>query len=206
MIILQRWAEINNIHTIAYGHHATDAIASLLKSFYMYQDRWECGHEEFTHDNFFKLICSQKKFYLLDIDDFIALPIGSKIGALIEDHKVGTDEPIFQYIYQSSIRLCRPLFNVFEREILDYFNSQSINFNESECFVTDYRDKRILTPREMIHYELLNNASGSLLEYLLELTIKSLDEYGFLKFNVRNHRTEILGKRYKDEKINNIKI
>lgn len=36
MIVLQKWAEINRINTIANGHHAIDAVSSLLKSFYIY--------------------------------------------------------------------------------------------------------------------------------------------------------------------------
>lgn len=106
---------------------------------------------------------------------------------------------------ESSIRLCRPLFHVLENEITEYFHSQELSFNESECFKTGYRHRKTLTPRELIQYELLRNAPNSLLHHLLELSKLSLDERGFLKFNVRNNRTKILGDSYKNERINNLK-
>ena len=205
MLILQRWAMINNIHIIANGHHAIDAIFSLLKSFYMYLDRWEGQHKEFIYDNFYKLILSQKEIYSLEKEEFLTLALGKNIEKQIEKQNIGTDEPILQYFEGSSIRLCRPLFSVFENEIIEYFNTQNIFFNESECFVSGYRDKKILTPRELIQNELLKNAPKSLLVYLLELTQKSLDQNGFMKFNVRNNRSKILGSSYKNEEINNIK-
>ncbi len=206
MLILQRWAEINNIHFVVNGHHAIDAISSLLKSFYMYIDRWKYYHEEFVYDNFYELILSQKKLYSLEKNEFQKLSLYDEIIKQINANNVGTDEPIVQYIGNTSIRICRPLFGVLENEIVDYFKKQSIElFNESECFVTDFRSKKKLTPREIIQYELLRNAPYSLLECLLELVKMSLDEKGFLKFNVRNNRTKILGNSYKNENVNIIK-
>lgn len=94
---------------------------------------------------------------------------------------------------------------MFESEIIEYFDMQNLFFNKSECFITKYRGKEVLTPRELIQNELLKDAPQSLLLFLLELTKKTLDEKGFLKFNVRNNCSKILGNNYKDEKINNIK-
>lgn len=206
MLILQRWAEINNVHFIANGHHAIDAVSSLLKSFYMYIDRWEYHHEEFVYENFYKLIFSQKNLYSCEKDEFQKLFLYNEIIKQIYAQNVGTDEPIVQYLGNTSIRMCRPLFGVLENEIIDYFENQNIKtFNESECFVTNFRDKEMLTPRELIQYELLKNAPCSLLVCLLELAKMNLDEEGFLKFNVRNNRTKILGNIYKDESINIIK-
>ncbi|MCI5739932.1 MAG: hypothetical protein MR302_00150 [Lachnospiraceae bacterium] len=205
MVILQKWAEINNIHTIANGHHAIDAISSLLKSFYMFLDRWEYQHEEFVYENFYKLILSQKKVYTLEKEKFITLSLCDEITRQIEAQNVGTDEPILQYFGNTSTCLCRPLFGILESEIVEYFDSQNFFFNESECFVTNHRDKKVLTPRELIQYELLKNAPQSLLLFLLELVKENLDKNGFLKFNVRNNRTRILGNSYKNEKINIIK-
>lgn len=206
MLILQRWAEINNVHFIANVHHAIDVISSLLKSFYMYIDRWEYHHEEFVYENFYKLILSQKYLYSCEKDEFQKLFLYNEIIKQIYAQNVGTDEPIVQYLGNTSIRMCRPLFGVLEKEIIDYFENQNIKiFNESECFVTNFRDKGMLTPRELIQYELLKNAPRSLLVCLLELAKMNLDEEGFLKFNVRNNRTKILGNIYKDESINIIK-
>lgn len=205
MLILQRWAEINNINTIANGHHAIDAISSMLKSFYMYLDRWEFQHQEFIYDNFNKLILSQRSIYTLEKEEFMASSLGRNIIVQIENRNVGTDEPILQYLGDTPIRVCRPLFYIFENQIIEYFNKQNMVFNESECFRTNYRNKEVLTPRELVQYELLKNASKSLLCYLLELAESNLDENGFLKFNVRNNRKKILGNSYKNEIINNIK-
>lgn len=205
MTILQKWAEINNIDIIANGHHAIDAISSLLKSFYMFLDRWEYHHEEFVYDNFYKLILSQKKFYTLEKEVFTTLPLCSKLIVQIKAQNVGTDEAILQYFGNTSTRLCRPLLGILESEIIEYFDSQNLVFNESECFITNYRDGNVLTPRELIQYELLKNAPQSLLYFLFELVKKNLDKNGFLQFNVRNNRAKILGNSYKDEKINVIK-
>ena len=172
----------------------------------MYIDRWEYHHEEFVYENFYKLILSQKYLYSCEKDEFQKLFLYNEIINQIYAQNVGTDEPIVQYLGNTSIRMCRPLFGVLEKEIIDYFENQNIKiFNESECFVTNFRDKEMLTPRELIQYELLKNAPCSLLVCLLELAKMNLDEEGFLKFNVRNNRTKILGNIYKDESINIIK-
>ncbi|MCI9591758.1 MAG: hypothetical protein HFG42_14680 [Lachnospiraceae bacterium] len=205
ILILQRWAQLNHIPIIANGHHGIDAISSMLKSFYMYTDRWEKGHIEFSYENFYNLILSQKKSYLLEEGAFRTLPLANQLLEQIQKQNAGTDEPILQYLGESSIRLCRPLFHVLENEITEYFHSQELSFNESECFKTGYRHRKTLTPRELIQYELLRNAPNSLLHHLLELSKLSLDERGFLKFNVRNNRTKILGDSYKNERINNLK-
>lgn len=206
MIVLKRWAEINGIRTIASGHHAIDAVSSLLKSFYMYVDRWEYRHEEYIYENFHNLILSQKEFYLCEGDEFQRLPLYNRIKAQIDAQNAGTDEPIVQYWGDTAIKLCRPLFGVTEMEIIEYFKSQGMNtFNESECFATHFREKGKWTPRELIQYELLLNAPYSLQFCLLELAKMSLDANGFQKYNVRNNREKILGSAYKNEKINNIK-
>lgn len=206
MLILQKWAEINGIHSIADGHHATDSISSLLKSFYMYLDRWQYHHKIFVYENFYKLIVSQRYLYFLDIEGFKQMPLYNELKKQIYMQNVGTDEPIVQYLGNTSIRICRPLFGVFENEIIDYFKGQKIKtFNESECFATGVRDGKKLTPRELVQYELVRNASSSVLNCLLKLIKINLDDQGFLKFNVRNNRAQILGDTYKDEYINIIK-
>lgn len=199
MLILQKWAESNNVHTIAIGHHGTDAITSLLKSFYMYLDRWECLHQEFEYDNFYKLILSQKDLFSLEKQEFLKCSVCIQIEELLKEQKIGTDEPILQYIDGTDIQICRPLFGIFENEIKDYFSNQEICFNESECFATGYRDKSKLTPREMIQYILLKDTPISLLEYLLNCAKKGINNNGYLEFNVRNNRSKILGKSYKNE-------
>lgn len=37
MTILRKWAEENGVSKIAIGHHGTDAISSMLKSFFLYR-------------------------------------------------------------------------------------------------------------------------------------------------------------------------
>lgn len=207
MLIMQKWARINNIESIANGHHAIDSISSLLKSYYMYIDRWEHQHKEFVYQNFYNLILSQKDFYLCEADKFLKLSLYGEIKKQIYTQNAGTDEPIVQYLGDTDIKLCRPLFKVFEKEIIDYFEEQNIKtFNECECFATNFRSKNRLTPRELIQYELLRDAPHSLTACLLELVQTNLDENGFGKFNARNNREQILGNTYKNEEINTLKI
>lgn len=205
MLIIQKWAEKNGVQYIAIGHHAIDSISSLLKSFYMYTDRWVYSHEEFVYENFYELVCSQKGVYDLEKDDFKRSTLNEMLENQIKNHNIGTDEPIVQFIGGTSIKLCRPLFDVFEREIQSFFANQGLQFNESECFITNYREKEHLTPREIIQYHLLKNAPESLLSYLLKLAKKNIDDNGFLRYNVRNNRNTILGTNYKNEFINEIK-
>ena len=61
----------NNIRYVAMGHHGTDAIASMLKSYFMYYDRWREDHIEYNNDNFMKIIQQHKTFFQIDRTDFI---------------------------------------------------------------------------------------------------------------------------------------
>lgn len=56
IIILKQWAESNHINEIAFGHHATDSIASLLKSYFYYYDHICCGSLNFEYKRFEKLV------------------------------------------------------------------------------------------------------------------------------------------------------
>lgn len=198
ILILKKWAELNGIRTIAIGHHATDAISSMLKSYYMYVDRWKYQHEQFDYNNLKRVIIGQSGIYSLNKDMFVKTPCNDDLLKQIRNQNVGTDEPILQYLGDTGVYICRPLFNVFEKDIIDFYENEKILFDKSECFKTNFRYGKYMTPRELIQYNLLKDTPISLFEYLLELVKESMDTYGFLKYNVRNNRTQILGSHYKD--------
>lgn len=207
MTILRRWAESNKVSQIAMGHHGTDAISSMLKSFYYYIDRWQNNNKTFNYERYRTLINSQSDKYSLPLNDYLKTDICSQLNNLIERGFVGTDEPIVQRITDSSVKLIRPMYGIYENEIINYYNNILLNEGKNifaskttrtECFITNYRKADYMTPRELIQFNLLSSANVELMNYLLKKSTEGLDEQGFLKYNVRNNRSKILGSTYKD--------
>lgn len=191
--ILKCWAESNGIDQIAFGHHGTDSIASLLKSYFYYFDFKYCNHANFDNSTFKNLIVSQADD-LIDItkvkewDLFI-----DKLKKLVYERLVGTDESPRKYIENSKIEIVRPLFSVYESDILNFFKNQDIEFQKSECFISKYRNMKDLTPREMMHQFITNKLSVERLNDLHNIAQCCVDQNGFLIYNVRNNRNKILG-------------
>ena len=205
MIMLTSWAQLNKITCIATGHHATDAISSMLKSYYMYIDRWVFSHKEYTYENFEKLIKSQEFLYRDQVNNSIQIGLLEDIRNKILANKVGTDEPIKKYLINSNICICCPMFAIHEKQIVRYMKNNNYIYGMGECFL-GYRKSGIYTPRELIQLLLLKKAPDELLEELINIVKMGLNEDGTLKFNFRNNRSEILGKTYKETFINKLKI
>lgn len=202
MTVLSQWSIANGVKYVATGHHGTDAIASMLKSFFMYLDRWEKENVVYDYDNFVKLIEEYKPIFQKSKEDFLNTDVYTNITDLISKKKVSTDEAIIHNIDERNLFICRPMYNVFENDILEYYKTNQIDVGITECFLSHIRNEGLLTPREIVQYEIVRNANPNTLNVLLDLANQCLDESGRLLFNVRNNRRSILGDLYKDETVN----
>ena len=208
IMILKSWAEANGISRIAMGHHGTDAISSMLKSYYYYVDRWYNNNKSYDYYRYCTLIESQRDVYSTSIEDFLNSDVNNQLCNLIKSGFVGTDEPVVQYIKDSNIKLYHPMYGIYENDIISHYNNETViketfnyisKMNISECFLANYRNADRMTPRELIQFHLLSSANRSIMNCLLEKCSESMDERGFLKYNVRNNRSRILGSSYKDD-------
>lgn len=184
------------IHEIAFGHHGTDAVTSLLKSYLMYLDRYKIGHVYFKLESFADIVQEYKKKFIVEINEFTQSEIGLDIKRLLKKGIVGTDEPIRQKYF--SFNIIRPLFDVLESEIENILESEDIKFSKAECFRMNIRKCEVLTPREIIQKEIVNSEETNveIIRYILKLIKNELKTDGTLKYNVRKQRTELLGREY----------
>lgn len=205
MLMLKYWAKTNSISQIAFAHHGTDSIASLLKSYFFYRDYTYYKHSNYVYSNFYKVIEAESA-KLTDYSD--AAEWGEfidRLYGLSQERVIGTDEPPRKWIEGSSIEIVRPMFNIFEQDIRGYYRGQNIIFEKSECVAAGYRNMDIYTPRQMMYHFLTDRLSRERLEDLLHVVEAGLDQNGFLLYNVRNNRNQILD-GYKSSASTKIKL
>jgi len=86
-------ARRNKITKVAFAHHMTDAIASLVKEGLMHVDRWDNGNNKFVRQNFELLV----ERLVMESVDFSGKPQSNSLTARIVDlvhaGKLDTDEP-----------------------------------------------------------------------------------------------------------------
>ena len=196
--LLKLEAERQGATAIAFGHHATDAIASFLKAALMYIDRWDRGHLIWKRQNFSALIDESAVEFEAQSE---AHPILDQIGSLAATDLAATDEPPMQSVGRR-LRIVRPLFGVFEHEIKLLQNTNCSAPEPSGC--GHGATKETETPREMIHYHLLNrllmcSCGAEHLLQLHDLASSGIKEDGALKMNTRNMRSDLLGAQYRPE-------
>lgn len=205
MLIMRHWAESTGVQQIAFAHHGTDSITSLLKSYFYYYDYKHCGHLHFNYGEFQKVVELECIRLISSTDSLEWKDYVSNLYNLVREKVVGTDEPPRKHIGESRIEIIRPLINVFEGNIYDYYDGHDIAFEKCECEASKYRNLSIYTPREMIQYGLTNKLDEDRLNDLLNVVKSSLDQNGNMAYNVRNNRDRIL-KGYKDSKKTKIKL
>jgi hypothetical protein len=196
---LQSSAARLGIHWIAFGHHATDAIASFLKGALMYIDRWDRGHERYERSQFSALVDEFRDQVLSVLGESRLL---RRAVSLVEEGLAATDEPPVAPLVSAAVspRIARPLFHVFEHEIIDVQRTNSIRTESSGCA----HGQSALTevPREMVHYRVLRALAESkegrvLLADLLNVVRTGLHPDGTLVVDVRRNRDRILGPTYR---------
>lgn len=198
--VLTEMAERDNINWVVFGHHATDAIASMLKAAMMYVDRWDRGHEIFSLTHFSSLV-DEFESLLQHLDDGENYLL-HRVCELVAGHYAATDEPPVQLLNKAKpgIKIARPLFGIFEYEIADFQLKTSLIPEPSGCGHGATVDSQ--TPREMIQFRILRKLSQTLrgceqLHMFYGLLETGLTSTGWLVSNVREKRNVLLGETYR---------
>lgn len=196
MIMLNALSSYYEVTNVVFGHHGTDAVTSLLKSYLMYIDKCQLNHISFDRDLFFKTVLSYKNFFTTNLETFMSTVPHKQIISLLNQGLISTDEPIRQKY--NDFYAIRPLFFVLESEIKEIVSRENINFPTAECFRTGIRNPDTVTPREFIQEKICNSnqTNKKILLYLIEIIEKNLDSDGQLIHDARRNRTHILGSEY----------
>lgn len=197
VLALEDAARLHGASTVAFGHHRTDALASLLKEALLHVDRWDDGHRRFDRENF-----AAKVEHLSDEVDRFERGHKSKlldrITDLVQSDKVDTDEPPRQYLNRDNpgVDIIRPLFFVDERSLISLVADMDIQPEGSGC--GHGLASKWLTPREMVHYRVLRRPhSTQLNDHFQHLLMWGIDSEGRARLEARRHRAKLLGKDYK---------
>lgn len=194
IVILDSLAKKWGVHEIVFGHHATDVVTSFLKSYLMYQDRYEWQSKFFCFDVFREVVLNYKKIFEKNIRKNLKTKVYFEMEELLYRGLIGTDEPIRQK--QNTFDIIRPLFKINEKDIIDSVTKDNLIFQEAECYRMNLREINTLTPREIVKREICEEMELECMEWILTLIESELNDDGTLKYDARRRRTEILGKEY----------
>lgn len=195
LLIQHELGSMSPAPVVAFGHHASDAAASLLKSVFMYMDRWDLGHETYERD-IFRTACNEFGDQLMAGNRTLI----DRIQEIIRSGLASTDEPLVQQLIvgdDQSLLMVRPLIDVWEHEIVDAVGELDVAPESSGCGHTAALDTQ--TPREIVLFEVVRRMEGipELRSLLTEWINLGLDDNGRLTVDARRRRTEILGPTYK---------
>jgi len=201
-LAIKSFLQQNSSRVIVFGHHATDAIASFLKSVFMFIDRWDYNHHHYDSSIFNELIENSRGDFLNGYSKFVKTELFERLVELTKSQLAGTDEPPVQKTKNKaefSYNIVRPLFNIFENEIIECIRQKEILFTPVSCWI---KEERMLTQRQMVHNlilnALINNPDcGLIQEHLLNLVSDGITDNGTVKINIRKERDRILGSSYK---------
>lgn len=205
-LALEDAARRHEITKVAFAHHMTDAIASLLKEGLIHIDRWDHGHLTYDRANFGMLV------------DQLAVETGEsthhlrrgslldRIADRVEAGKLDTDEPPRQPLNASgsSIEVIRPLFLVDEPLINQAKHEFQLLTADSGCGHGATQNTQ--TPREMLHLRVLQKAHPEHVAFMKKLVLKGVDQTGNGRVRARRRRAEFVGTAYKSPMNNLDKI
>jgi hypothetical protein len=184
------------LRTVAFGHHHTDAVASLLKEALMFIDRWDDDHHVFRRDNFAALV---ERLHLESQDSAASgRPLLSRVTELVTTGTIDTDEPPRQPLNRDvpEISLVRPMFLLAEEKIARTIGDLGLPTEGSGCghgAAANY-----LTPREMVHYRVLHrNTSAWFADHMYKLVLHGINTDGTARTQARHRRAALLGSMYK---------
>lgn len=196
-LVLKALSEKVGINKIAFGHHGTDAVTSLLKSYFMFEDRWTSGHETFKLSNIYDLVENSIELFK-DQQDF-KNKILPRLNFLLQQQKISTNEAPLEI--KNGVNIIRPFFYCREEEILKNIKSFKLSPVKSECSYL-YRKNLVETSREYIQYHLTNkHVTDRSFDSIIDLIKNSLNKDGSLKFDARKNRDLVLGSSYKNDGI-----
>lgn len=197
--ILSKFAAASNVRYIALGHHATDACVSFLKSSFMFIDRWDYGHSEYSQNNIVSLAQKFRNILEWPYHLFIEHPLYKRLEHLVHYKYSDTSEPPVEKSELSNpmvIHTVRPLYDLFESEIVNLTDSIDIDFGDDGC---EKSIKTIPTPREIIHGIVCKGFNGAKdnMICLHNLASFNLTSNGTSIVNSRMNRKLLLGDGYK---------
>lgn len=182
---------------VAFAHHMTDAVASLLKEGLIYIDRWDYGHITYDRVNFAMLVDKLAAETAESSPDVRPSGLLDRVAERVDTCKLDTDEPPRQSLNEndSSVEIIRPLFLVDEPQI-------NLTKSELRLFTADSgcghgATQSTQTPREMVHFRVLYQAHPDHLSSMRNLVLKGVDHTGRGKVRARRRRTEFVGHGYK---------
>ncbi|MFF0493448.1 hypothetical protein ACFYTQ_30890 [Nocardia sp. NPDC004068] len=197
-LALNSFAVMNDIPRVAFGHHLTDASASLLKEALLHIDRHVLGHERFERRHFAELVdrlwSEANAFGSAGTGELIPW-----IDALVGQHRVDTDEPPRQQLLANGIRdveVIRPLHRVTESDIRTIVSRAGLHTEGSGC--GHGLTAASQTPREMVHHRILDHTVGTpFATWVGELVARGIGPDGRASVNARSRRRALLGPSYK---------
>lgn len=195
LLIQQELGSVSPPPVVAFGHHASDAAASLLKAVFMYMDRWDLGNETYERDRF-RAACKKYGDELISGNrDLI-----DRVGEIVRSGLASTDEPLVQQLIvgdAQSLLVVRPLFDVWEHEIVEAAGELRVPLESSGCGHTAALSTQ--TPREIVLFEVVRRMEEApeLRRLLTDWINTGLDADGRLTIDARRRRAEILGPGYK---------
>jgi tRNA(Ile)-lysidine synthase TilS/MesJ len=181
---------------IAFGHHRTDACASLLKEALLRIDRLDRGHERYARANFESLVAELATEAESYPDG--RYPIIRRIVELVTDQQIDTDEPPRQPLRtdRAGTEIIRPLFYVWEETLAQLAIDLDLSPEGSGCGHSAASETE--TMREMVHYRVLRNpAARAFMIRLAALVATSVACSGYGVRRSRYHRTDDLGIAYR---------
>ncbi|WLS44758.1 hypothetical protein Q3V37_25750 [Micromonospora profundi] len=177
---------------IVFGHHATDAASSFLKAALMYIDRWDDGNSMYDPRRFRDLAVQYRSSVIVGDRG-----LSERVRSLAADGKAATDEAPLQDLVMSSGELVvRPLFPVWEKEILGYAGSMG-KLESSGCGHTSSKLRQ--TPREIVQYEIVRplEEDESFRRHMTQMIEICLTADGRAAVDTRRLRPKLLGESYK---------
>lgn len=180
---------------IAFGHHRTDACASLLKEALLRIDRFDCGHERYARPNFESLVAE----LAVEAESYPAgpYPLFRRIIELVTDRFVDTDEPPRQPLRtdREGTEIIRPLFYVWEETLAQLAVDLGLSPEASDCGHSAASETE--TMREMVHYRILRNPARAFRTRLAALVANGVACSGYGVRRSRYHRSDDLGTAYR---------
>lgn len=183
---------------IAFGHHRTDALASLLKAGLMHIDRWVVGNRRFDRHNFERLahaLGAELRHFASEGPG----PILTHIERLAAAGAIDTDEPPRQQLRHDTgtgLELIRPLAAVDEIDIAAVARRARLPVEGSGCGHGATHDSE--TPREIVHNRTLRERlCPEALAFLVCQMGHGLDAAGRSRRATRYRRSELLGADYR---------
>jgi tRNA(Ile)-lysidine synthase TilS/MesJ len=195
VIALDNVARRRGVAKVAFGHHLTDACSSLLKEAILRLAKFDRGHARYSRSNFESIVDElsvQARGY-----PATPSPLLERIGELVRVYQVDTDEPPRQPLRtdRPGVDIVRPLFKIWEESLAQLSVDLGIAPEGSGCGHGAARESE--TPREMVHYRVLKNATPSFRDRVASLVVAGVSDQGYGTRRSRYHRVEDLGPEYK---------